>query len=68
MSISKTIYIQPARFGSSRKITGHATEGMMPKLVEKNGRHMLLADGQPFLMLTGQAHNSSAWPGMLPQL
>lgn len=40
----------------------------MPKIIEKNGRHALLVDGKPFLILGGQAHNSSAWPGMLPQL
>jgi hypothetical protein len=42
--------------------------GMMPAIVEKDGRHALLVDGRPFLILGGQAHNSSAWPGMLPQL
>jgi hypothetical protein len=41
---------------------------MMPKIIEKDGRHALLVDGRPFLILGGQAHNSSAWPGMLPQL
>lgn len=47
---------------------GQAREDMIPKIVTKNGRHALLVDGQPFLVLGGQAHNSSAWPGMLPQL
>jgi hypothetical protein len=45
-----------------------AGTGMMPKIIEKDGRHALLVDGQPFLMLGGQAHNSSAWPGMMPQV
>jgi hypothetical protein len=40
----------------------------IPKLIEKNGRHALLVDGEPFLILGGQAHNSSAWPGMMPQV
>lgn len=40
----------------------------MPRLVQKDGRHALLVDGKPFLVLGGQAHNSSAWPGMLPQV
>ncbi len=40
----------------------------MPKIIEKDGHHALLVDGQPFLMLGGQAHNSSGWPGMLPQV
>jgi hypothetical protein len=42
--------------------------GTMPQIVEKNGRHALMVDGQPFFMLGGQAHNSSGWPGMLPQV
>jgi hypothetical protein len=47
---------------------GQVGTEMMPKIVEKDGRHALLVDGQPFLMLGGQAHNSSGWPGMLPQV
>lgn len=39
-----------------------------PRIVEKNGRHAFLVGGEPFLILGGQAHNSSAWPGMLPQV
>ncbi|HEY5406458.1 MAG TPA: DUF5597 domain-containing protein, partial [Ginsengibacter sp.] len=38
----------------------------LPKLIEKDGRHALLVDRKPFLILGGQAHNSSGWPGMLP--
>ncbi len=40
----------------------------IPRIVEKDGRHALLVDGEPFLILAGQAHNSSAWPGMLPRV
>jgi hypothetical protein len=40
----------------------------IPKIIEKDGRHALLVDGQPFLILGGQAHNSSAWAGMLPNV
>ena len=47
---------------------GQAGAGILPKIIEKDGRHALLVDGKPFLILGGQAHNSSAWPGMLPQL
>src|ERR1700752_4353626 len=39
-----------------------------PKLVEKDGRWALLVDGQPYLMLGGQVHNSSAWPSELPKV
>ena len=47
---------------------GQAGGTAMPRIVEKDGRHALLVDGQPFFMLGGQAHNSSAWRGMLPQV
>src|SRR5215469_11735728 len=39
-----------------------------PKFVEKDGRWALLVDGQPYLMLGGQVHNSSAWPSELPRI
>lgn len=37
-----------------------------PKFVEKDGRWALMVDGQPYLILGGQVHNSSAWPAELP--
>lgn len=40
----------------------------IPAIVEKDGRHALLVDGKPYLILGGQAHNSSGWPGMMPQV
>ncbi len=46
--------------------SGQVGTGTIPEIIEKDGRHALLVDGQPFLMLGGQAHNSSAWPAMLP--
>jgi len=39
-----------------------------PRFVEKDGRWALLVDGQPYLMLGGQVHNSSAWPSELPAI
>ncbi len=39
-----------------------------PRFVQMDGRHALLVDGKPFLMLGGQIHNSSAWPSELPQV
>src|SRR5580765_3518416 len=39
-----------------------------PKFFEKDGRWALLVDGQPYLMLGGQVHNSSAWPSELPKV
>ncbi|AYL97928.1 DUF5597 domain-containing protein [Mucilaginibacter celer] len=53
---------------SSASVKTTAQTNPIPKLIEKNGRHALLVDGKPFLILGGQAHNSSGWPGMLPQV
>lgn len=50
------------------KTFAQGTNASMPRIIEKNGRHALLVDGKPFFMLGGQAHNSSGWPGMLPQV
>jgi hypothetical protein len=52
--------IQIQSFGQS--------DATLPRLIEKNGRHALLVDGKPYFILGAQAHNSSAWPGMLPQV
>jgi hypothetical protein len=64
--------IKTALFGlillSLASVKTSAQTNLIPKLIEKNGRHALLVDGKPFLILGGQAHNSSGWPGMLPQV
>jgi len=44
----------------------HAAE--LPRLVTKNGRHALYVDGQPYLVLGAQAHNSSNYPSALPKV
>jgi beta-galactosidase GanA len=40
----------------------------VPRLVSRDGRHALLVDGAPFLMLGAQANNSSNYPEMLPKV
>jgi beta-galactosidase GanA len=45
-----------------------AGDNGLPHLVTQDGRHALIVDGAPFLMLGAQAHNSSGWPAMLPQV
>ena len=40
----------------------------LPRIVSKEGKHTFLVDGQPFLMLGAQAHNSSNYPSMLPKV
>jgi hypothetical protein len=47
---------------------GQASVNPMPRIIKENGRFALMVDGKPFFMLGGQAHNSSAWPHMLPQV
>ncbi|MBV8832031.1 MAG: DUF5597 domain-containing protein [Acidobacteriaceae bacterium] len=39
-----------------------------PRIIEKDAHYALLVDGKPFLILGGQIHNSSGWPGELPQV
>ena len=39
-----------------------------PRLVQKDGRYALVVEGQPYLILGGQIHNSSGWPSELPQV
>lgn len=38
-----------------------------PKLVQQEGRHALLVDGSPYLVLGAQIGNSSAWPSLLEE-
>jgi len=40
----------------------------IPKLVTKDGRHALMVDGAPFLMLGAQVNNSSNYPSVLPKV
>jgi len=40
----------------------------MPHLVHRDGRHALIVDGEPFLILGAQCNNSSAWPATLPKV
>jgi hypothetical protein len=40
--------------------------GEAPRFIAMNGRWALVVDGQPYLMLGGQIHNSSSWPSELP--
>ena len=40
----------------------------IPQIIATNGRHALIVDGAPYLILGAQAHNSSAWPDTLPKV
>ncbi|GJI99915.1 beta-galactosidase [Duganella rhizosphaerae] len=45
--------------------TACAQAGVLPRLVQNDGRHALMVDGQPYIMLGVQAHNSSNYPAAL---
>jgi len=40
----------------------------MPRIVHQDGRYALMVDGAPFLILGGQAQNSSNYPAALPKV
>lgn len=50
------------------RLGAQAGAGQMPRVIEKDGRWALMVDGEPYLMLGVQINNSSAWPGMLPEV
>jgi hypothetical protein len=43
-------------------------DSSLPHLVHMDGRHALIVDGEPFLILGAQCNNSSAWPAVLPKV
>jgi len=68
MNLRKSFVISIFVLFISLTVFAQIKDEQVPRIVEKNGRHALLVDGKPFLILGGQAHNSSAWPAMLPQV
>lgn len=45
-----------------------APTGEVPSIVQKDGKFALMVDGAPFLVLGGQANNSSNYPAMMPKV
>jgi beta-galactosidase GanA len=45
-----------------------AASAPLPRIVGQNGHHVLLVDGAPFLVLAGQAQNSSNYAAALPKV
>lgn len=43
-------------------------ENPIPRIETQNGRHALIVDGEPYLVLGAQSNNSSSWPATLPQV
>lgn len=50
------------------QLATRANEAPLPEIVSRDGRHALLVDGEPFLVLGAQANNSSNYPFMLPSV
>jgi beta-galactosidase GanA len=44
------------------------TPAEVPRIESRNGRHALIVDGAPFLMLGAQVNNSSAWPAAMDRV
>ena len=40
----------------------------LPQIVSRDGKHALMVDGAPFLILGAQTNNSSNYPAMLPKV
>lgn len=40
----------------------------LPQIVQRDGRHALMVDGAPYVVLGAQVNNSSAWPATLPKV
>lgn len=49
-------------------LAGSAAAADVPRLRNEDGRHTLLVDDKPYLMLGAQVHNSSNYPSVLPQV
>ena len=54
---------KPAGTGAAAKAA--IVEAPLPQIVTRDGRHALLVDGEPFLLLGAQVNNSSNWPKAL---
>ncbi|PZQ26927.1 MAG: glycoside hydrolase [Stenotrophomonas acidaminiphila] len=57
----------PAKAGADATAAdpGDGRGAPIPEIVSKDGRHALLVDGAPFLILGAQVNNSSNWPPAL---
>lgn len=62
VTILAVLFISCSAFGQGKQSIS------IPRMVEKDGRHVLLVDGQPYLMLGAQVNNSSAWLSVLPEV
>lgn len=55
----------PVAASSAQAQAGATEQAPLPQVVTRDGRHALLVDGKPFLILGAQVNNSSNWPQAL---
>jgi hypothetical protein len=65
-SFSAAVFAAAILFAAAAVSQLHGAEA--PRLAQQDGRYTLMVDGQPYLILGGQIHNSSGWPSELPQV
>jgi len=63
LAVSAVCVFVLASCGSDRDGTGQ--NDALPQFIQHNGRHALVVDGAPFLILGAQANNSSNYPSAL---
>ncbi|HWW27826.1 MAG TPA: DUF5597 domain-containing protein [Caulobacter sp.] len=61
-----TLLAVTALTGMAASAPAHAAD--LPRLVAKDGRHALMVDGAPYLMLGVQANNAANYPSQLPKV
>jgi len=65
---SQTLLTLVASAVLATPVQAQGKDRSLPRIVGKDGRHALLVDGAPFLVLGAQSNNSSAWPAVLPEV
>ena len=61
-------FVPPAMLLAALAVPAEAQPQPLPRIVSEDGRHALLVDGEPYLILGAQANNSSNYPAMLPDV
>jgi len=67
--VGRLIKLLPVLLGALLvSATPALAEPALPRLVHSGGKHALIVDGAPFLMLGAQTNNSSNYPATLPKV
>jgi len=66
--VPKPLHVLTAAVLAAAPRAALTQEAPIPRVVTEGGRHALLVDGEPFLMLAAQANNSSNYAASLPKV